>query len=128
MHEFSLAQKLFDQALQVQNSNPGTRLQRIEFELGPLSGVEPLQLLSSLEIIVTEACQPGVEVVMHQVPLLARCQNCGQEVEVVDFLFQCSQCGSHDLDILQGDCLKLISVDLAPLQGQSEHEVVPGTE
>lgn len=128
MHEFSLAQKLFDQALRVQNSNPGTRLQRIEFELGSLSGVEPMQLLSSLEVIMTEACQPGVEVVMHQVALLARCKTCGREAEVVDFQFLCSRCGSHDLDILQGDCLKLISVDLAPLQGQSESEPMPGSE
>ncbi len=112
MHEFSLAQKLLEQAIQVQSSNPGTILRRIEFEVGPLSGVEPLQMIGNLEILVADACEPGVEVVMHEVPLLAKCRACWQTFEVINYQFQCRQCGSHELDILRGDSIKLISVDL----------------
>ena len=113
MHEIGLARTLFHQVRRIWLQHPGTAISQVNVEVGPLRGVEPLQLIDAFrELTATESGNP-IPLVVQQVPLTAICQECGIEVEVQDFRFVCPRCGNRQLSEVQGDCVKLMSVDLS---------------
>ena len=116
MHEASLARKLLEQVNDVQRDHPNTRLTTVEIELGPLSGVEPLLFKSAFKRLVAEEGASDIELVIHEVALEATCQSCHQQFEIHDFEFVCPLCDGASLDICQGDCVRLMSVDLLPIE------------
>jgi hydrogenase nickel incorporation protein HypA/HybF len=52
------------------------------------------------------------ELVIHEVPLVVSCAECGGESELQEFVFHCPRCGSTRLDVLQGEDLLLRQVEL----------------
>lgn len=116
MHEASLAKNLLEQVCRIAREHPMSQIARVEIELGPLSGVEPLLLSLAFERLASESSLCEIELVMQEVALLACCQICMQESEIDGFEFICSQCGSTDLEIVAGDCVRLMSVDLKPIE------------
>jgi hydrogenase nickel incorporation protein HypA/HybF len=116
MHEASLAKNLLEQVCCIASEHPLSRIARVEIELGPLSGVEPLLLSLAFERLASESSLSEMELVMREVALLVCCQNCMCQSEIDNFEFICSQCGSTDLSIVAGDCIRLTSVDLKPLE------------
>lgn len=115
MHEASLVRNLLKQVQGVSELHPGTRIARVEVEIGPLSGVEPLLLESAFRDLAPRAFAQPVELALNEVPLGARCEDCQHEFEVIDFEFRCPKCHSSRLHIIRGDSIQLVNVSLAPI-------------
>ncbi|MEZ6057609.1 MAG: hydrogenase maturation nickel metallochaperone HypA [Planctomycetaceae bacterium] len=119
MHEQSLVASLLQQADAIRRQHAGSRVTEVRVEVGPLSGVEPLLLVSAFEqqrqhfIGDTEphsaATFQFAKLSIDHVPLSARCRSCDAEFEVADFVFRCPTCQGN-VDVTRGDELQLVSV------------------
>ncbi len=116
MHEASLAKNLLDQVRNIQREHPLSRVVDVEIELGPLSGVEPMLLSMAFERLVAEEGTGEIELIMREVALQAICEDCQRQCTISDFNFACLHCQSTKLEISQGDCVRLMSVNLTPIE------------
>jgi hydrogenase nickel incorporation protein HypA/HybF len=111
MHELSLAEEMLQMIAGVIGS--GSRLERVNIVIGPLSGVSA----DSLRFCFTElAAMRGFgspDLVVDETAASIRCRSCGLSYEVHEFTEGCPVCGSLERDILSGmECtLESIEVD-----------------
>jgi len=128
MHEESLTRALLSQVVAVADANQASSVKKIEVSCGRLSGVEPLLLQEAFERIRSEhdSCRDAV-LVIQDPGLPAQCRDCRETFQIQDFRFRCPFCSSSNLQILDGDCLKLLNVYLQiPEEVISEAASKPG--
>ena len=112
MHEASLARNLLRQVAALLRDAEGEAVETVFVEIGPLAGVEPALLASAFDEQVGTTTVAGARLVIDEAPLEAECGCCGAQVEIRDFSFHCSVCGSVDLRVTRGDAVMLKSVDV----------------
>ena len=103
MHESSLVRSLLKQVERLCEQHGGTAIEQIEVEIGPLSGVEPLLVREAFDILSIQTGCAGSGLLIQEVPLKARCHDCQAEFELLSFVFACSGCLSHSIQITSGD-------------------------
>ena len=112
MHEFSVVRALIEQVVQAAESSPVSSIRTVRVSCGPLAGVEPLLVRAAFEQLKAAAGLRDCQLQIEEQPLLARCQSCDAEFEVVDFRFHCSHCQSTSIQVIQGDQFRLLSLDV----------------
>ena len=112
MHEVSLVQSLLNQVERLREAHGGTTVTRIEVEIGPLSGVEPVLVREAFDLLVADSDWPAAELVIDEVPLSARCKQCDATFNIESFRFECPQCGSRAVNVTRGDQFRLLNVTL----------------
>jgi hydrogenase nickel incorporation protein HypA/HybF len=112
MHETSLVQSLLTQVITILHGHPGSRVESIRVEIGPLSGVEPLLISSAFDRLVEATPCRGAALRIEQIDLTARCRDCGSEFVVPQFHFVCTSCASNRVTILRGDEFRLLDVTI----------------
>ncbi len=112
MHEMSLVRSLLKQVERLCEQHGGTAVEQIEVEIGPLSGVESLLVREAFDILSIESGSAGSDLVIHEVPLKARCHDCLAEFELPSFVFVCLECQSHSIQITSGDAFRLLNVTI----------------
>ncbi|MEY3457252.1 MAG: hypothetical protein RL215_409 [Planctomycetota bacterium] len=113
MHEESLARTLIAQTTDLCHRHGAIRVLVIRVSCGALSGVEPLLLQDAFERLRgSTGMLAAAELVLEDPGLPARCCECGQEFQVADFRFVCGACGSTEIQITDGDSLKVLDVQL----------------
>lgn len=120
MHEMSLARTLWNQVHKVWSERSECEIAQVDVESGPLSGVEPLLLLTAFDQLTMAETGNAIPLVIHEVPLTANCYDCGCDVPLENFRFTCPRCGGRRLTETQGDCLKLLSIDFRVLDSSGE--------
>ena len=58
----------------------------------------------------------GAELEMQEVPALGKCRACAAESRLESFPLQCKNCGSFDLQILEGEELYVESLEMEESQ------------
>lgn len=112
MHEMSLTRSLLTQVQQLCEQYGGLAVERIEVELGPLSGVEPILLREAYDVLSVERGIAGAVLEIQEVPLEARCRDCRAEFELASFTFICPECESRSVQVTRGDAFRLLNVTL----------------
>ncbi|MFN7875351.1 MAG: hydrogenase maturation nickel metallochaperone HypA [Pirellula sp.] len=112
MHETSIAATIWDQISAVEKSNAGYEAKRVEIDVGTFSGVEQVLLADALVLVAKQHERVDVDIVLHEVPLLARCEDCLADFMITDFQFRCIQCGEQNLRMIDGDSIRLMHLDL----------------
>jgi hydrogenase nickel incorporation protein HypA/HybF len=110
MHERSLAKALLEQVEAHARAQGASRVTAVCVQLGPLAGVEPLLLASALEDGSAGTIAEGALIKLIEVPLVAKCLDCGRQFEVERFRFHCPACSSARTQLLQGDGVILESI------------------
>ncbi|MEZ6061336.1 MAG: hydrogenase maturation nickel metallochaperone HypA [Planctomycetaceae bacterium] len=108
----SLVRSLLTQVEQLRLQHGAATVTRIEVELGPLSGVEPLLVSDAFERLVPATNSPGAELAIREVPLGGICRDCGNDFVVESFRFECPGCGSRSVQVSRGDEFRLLNVTL----------------
>lgn len=116
MHEVSLVRSLLSQVAQLVAEHHGCGVERIEVEIGPLSGVEPLLVKSAFEQLAPNSASRQAELMIHEIPLTAHCEDCHLEFDMESFHFQCPQCRSAYVRIIRGDAFRLLNVTIQQRQ------------
>jgi hydrogenase nickel incorporation protein HypA/HybF len=109
MHERSIARSICRQVQELAVEYPGKRVVAVDVEVGPLAGVEVALLESALQ---EEQSDDAVAFSIKSVTLEAACEECGKHFDVQNFTFVCPACGCVDVQVTQGDAVRIISAHL----------------
>jgi len=112
VHEFAICQALIDQVETVVRDRHAQRVLSIVVRIGPLSGVEPGLLRSAYPFASAGTLAENATLVLEQSSVRVRCLECGGESEVESNRLVCSLCGQWRTQVLTGDELMLMSVEL----------------
>ncbi|MEN6414684.1 MAG: hydrogenase maturation nickel metallochaperone HypA [Veillonellales bacterium] len=112
MHEMALAQGILDIALRTAAENGAVRVGRIKVLVGQMTQVEPEALKFGFEALAAETIAAGAELDLTAVPLVGRCDDCGQEFTIRGCLFLCPRCQSGEVKIVSGRELRVEYVEV----------------
>lgn len=112
MHEFSIAQSLFELIEKFSVENQAAAVRSVKLRLGRLSGIEPHCLKQAFEVLKEGTIAREADLVMEIRDLKILCHHCGKESVLEDFVLICPPCGSTDLKVLDGEGMYLESLEI----------------
>jgi hydrogenase nickel incorporation protein HypA/HybF len=111
MHELAICQALISQVEDVVRQRPG-RVQRVRVGIGPLSGVEPRLLEDAYPLACAGTCAQGSQLAIEAMNIRVRCRSCGAESDAAPNRLLCGACGDWHTDLVSGDELLLLRIEL----------------
>lgn len=113
MHELSVCQGLMRQVLDIAREHRAERVEQVVLRIGPLSGVEPSLLADAFPFASAGTRAEGAELVIEMEKVLVRCLTCGAETATTPNHLICGGCGDYRTQLVSGDELLLVSVQLS---------------
>ena len=102
MHEYSVAVGIADLVLQ---HSQGKRLEKVNLEIGAMSGIFYESLEMYLQLVLEDKGQKGVRFSARFIPASFQCA-CGRNYEAVKMADPCPVCGGFDRKLTGGkDCV-----------------------
>jgi len=130
MHEESLARSLLQRTAEICQQHKALFVVSVRVSCGPLSGVEPVQLQDAFERLrsVWPTCQVAA-LILENPGIPAFCESCGHQFPIINFRFLCPECNSGGVRLLDGDCLRILDVELeVPTSGAGGSAVTHGDD
>lgn len=120
MHELSLCRALLKlvEPIARQHAAP---VSRVVLRIGPLSGADPALLRHAFPQAAAGTCADGAMLELLLAPLRVRCLQCGAEGDAAVNRLDCAICGATRTQLLSGDELDLLRVELQPLEVKDAH-------
>ena len=114
MHEYSIVQSLLDVIEDNAKKNGASKVTKVVVKIGVLSGVEPHLLEIAFNTFKEKTICEDAEFVMNIQPIIARCQTCGHENSYPknQIFFECEKCSGVELDVIDGEDMLLMSLEL----------------
>jgi hydrogenase nickel incorporation protein HypA/HybF len=112
LHETSIVKTLLKQVDEVVQQNDAHAVRKVSVEIGPLSGVETELVRSAFAQLAPQTTSANAKLEIVEIGLQIRCRHCQTESEINDFVFRCPDCGSGEVQVTDGDCVRLQSVTL----------------
>ena len=110
MHEMSIVAGILDIALKEARSADAKVVRAVEIEVGSLSGVEIPALEFGFEVARRGTLAGEAELVIHEIPGLAHCEDCNKNVAIDSYIPICPSCGELLPEVLQGKELRVRSI------------------
>jgi hydrogenase nickel incorporation protein HypA/HybF len=111
MHELAVCQALLEKVETIALQHAAT-VNTVRLSVGPLSGVEPALLQRAYPLACAGTAAQGSRLVIESVPVRVRCRICDSETAAQPNRLLCASCGDWLTDLVAGDDLLLISVEL----------------
>jgi hydrogenase nickel incorporation protein HypA/HybF len=114
MHELSIAQSMIDMACELATREGAHHIIKLRARIGLLSGVAKTALQFSFDLAAEGTACEGAVLEIEDVPVTVMCPQCNaaQELQVI-YCFCCPVCGTPTPQILTGQELEVVSVELA---------------
>lgn len=112
MHEYSIVQSLLDSCEENARANNATKVTKVVVKIGVLSGVEPDLLQTAFETFKEGTICEDSEFIMNIQPILIRCRSCSEDLTLIKHQFTCPNCESIEIDILDGEEMYLMQLEL----------------
>lgn len=113
MHEMGIAMEVIDIVrASIPEDAVGARVARINLKIGKLSAVVPESLRFCFNVATEGTELEGTELVIDEVPVEARCNQCGHQWVVEQPVFICPGCQARGIDLLSGRELDIDSIEL----------------
>jgi hydrogenase nickel incorporation protein HypA/HybF len=119
MHEFSICQALIAKVEGIARARSG-QVRRVRVGIGPLSGVEPRLLEDAYPLACAGTGAEGSQLAIEHMNIRVRCRSCGAESEATPNRLTCGACGDWRTDLLSGDELLLLQIELETHDDQVE--------
>lgn len=113
MHEFSLAERILECALDIAGAHGGAPVERIEVEIGALRAVVPESLKFAFDAAVQGTPAEGAILVWREIPALVECRACAEAYAPPDIIWSCPNCGTPGGRAIRGDELNITRVVLS---------------
>mgnify|MGYP000114957802 CR=1 FL=1 len=115
MHEASIVESLI--GLVAESVPPGSRVSRVDVQVGLLTGVSPDSMQFYFEILREDTVCAQAELAVTLEPLRARCGGCGALHSLDEMSWLCPACGAAGLTFENGDELHVRSVEVDDGEG-----------
>ena len=103
MHELSIAESILEAVRKEMESHPGSRPMRIGLRIGEMTAVDPDSLSFCFEAVLCGTDWEGLQLDMRICPQRRRCNDCGNEFAVVEYMSDCPACSSSHTKAISGD-------------------------
>jgi hydrogenase nickel incorporation protein HypA/HybF len=113
MHEMSVTESMLDVVLRHAERNRASKVTRINMVLGELSTVVPESVQFYFDMIGKDTIAEGAQLDFRRTKLMAKCEGCGEEFEVVEYDFTCPACGGTKTEIISGREFQVESIEIA---------------
>lgn len=112
MHELGITENIV--AIAVEYA-AGLTVKQVTLEIGQLSAVMPDAIRFCFDVCCRDTVLAGATLEIIEVPGLARCRHCGTEMPLTQLWGICDRCGSVELEIIQGEELKIKEMEVEEL-------------
>lgn len=109
----SIVEALLDAVRRETEAHPGKHLQTVLVRIGALRQVVPETLEFCYEAATRDTPFAGSKLAIKAVPAEAQCRQCSLTFTVDETWFVCPRCSGPGADLLHGDELELMSLELA---------------
>lgn len=113
MHEMGIALeiiKIVTDSIPPDLKNP--RVERINLKVGKLASVVPDSLKFCFEIAAKDTLLEVAHLHIEEIPVTARCNECGHLWTALKPVFICQKCASGSVDLLSGRELDIESIEV----------------
>ncbi len=112
MHELSLAAEVLRIVEDAARADPFRRVRTLRLSVPALAGVEVDALRLALESVAPRTLLDGARLVVDEPPGVARCPDCGREVEIAARGVECPCCGAMRLEITGGTEMRVVDLEV----------------
>jgi hydrogenase nickel incorporation protein HypA/HybF len=112
VHELSLCQNLIDQLTSLVRQHGAVSVASLEVEVGALAGVEAILLEDAFSLARAGTVAEQAALVTRRVSPRVRCRQCMAEADTPANRLSCPTCHSLDTDLVRGQALILLRVEL----------------
>lgn len=102
MHELSVTQSIVDSVLEEMNDRGLERIGAVHLKLGRMTTFVPDCVKFYYDALTADTPLEGSDLVIEEIDVAGRCNNCGVGLEFDEPFFVCPECGSVDIEILSG--------------------------
>ena len=113
MHEMSLAEGVVQIVETTARANDASAVRAVWLELGALSHVEHDALRFSFEVVKRGTVADSARLEIQTTPGRAWCMPCGNSVDLARLGDPCPRCGSHQLQVTQGEEMRVKEIEIA---------------
>lgn len=111
MHELGLATEILDVALAEAARQQAKRITTIYLQVGVIRAVEHEHLSFMFDHLSKGTLAEGVKLSIEEIPVQVECPSCGV-IESAAFAWECPKCKGHEIHIMGGDALDIVSIDI----------------
>jgi len=119
MHELAICEALISQVEDIAGQRTAW-VRQVRVGIGPLSGIEPQLLASAYPLACAGTRAEGSQLEIEHTDVRVRCRGCGAETKAAPNRLVCGACGDWHTDLLAGDELLLLRVELETRQCEVE--------
>jgi hydrogenase nickel insertion protein HypA len=112
MHEYSIVQALLDQCENIARENSATTVTKVISKIGVMSGVEIHLLQTAFDTFKEGTICHSAEFIINHQKLKLHCNSCQVEYETDEVNYQCKECSSSDLTVIDGEEMYLMSLEM----------------
>jgi len=112
MHEYSIVQSLIDSCEENAKSNNATKVTKVVVKIGVMSGVEPDLLQTAFDTFKEETICHNAQFIINIQKVKILCNECQTTSELEKNEYCCPKCKSTQLDILDGEEMYLMQLEL----------------
>ena len=112
MHELGIAENILEIVRRAVPDERTSAIGNIRLRVGPFAGVVPDSLKFCFAALSSDVGMTNAALRIEQTPLSALCRGCGNKSEVEKFVFRCSACGGVDLEIVSGNELEVVEIEI----------------
>jgi hydrogenase nickel incorporation protein HypA/HybF len=113
MHEMGIALQIVEIATASLPQDLGdARVTKVNLKVGKLAAVVPESLRFCFSVAVKDSPLESAILDIEEVPVVARCKDCGAQWTINEPVFICKTCQSGSLAILSGRELDIVSIEV----------------
>ena len=113
MHEMGIAMQIVEIATaSIPGDMANASVARVNLKVGKLAAVVPESLRFCFEIVSKDTPLSGAQLVIEEIPVRARCNQCHKEWEITTPAFICTSCRSTAIELLSGRELDIHSIEI----------------
>ena len=112
MHEMALAQSMLEIIREEMQRHAATVLKSVRVNIGEMSAVVPESLSFCFDVMTEGTDMEGARLIMEVIPLRGYCPGCREEFAIEDYAFVCPTCGSTRIDLMSGQELSIVEIEV----------------
>jgi len=113
MHEFSVTSSIIDILKKTAKEKNISKIFKVNFLLSPLGGIEPDSIKFYFDFFTKkDDLLKGAELFFERGLFEYSCNNCGYVFKEPSMVAECKKCGSHSLNIIDSDEIKIMTIDI----------------
>lgn len=113
MHEMSITVNIIEIVKNEMEKNGATRLDTLRVKVGQMTAVEPDSLRFCFEACIQGTPLEGALLEIEEVPLTGKCNRCHSHFKMDNyFLTPCPDCGGKATEIVSGQELDIVSMEV----------------